>query len=237
MRLVANLFVLLIWAGTSITATHAGERPLVVVELFTSQGCSSCPPADALLARLAERDDVLALALHVDYWDYIGWADAFARPEHTARQKAYSHVAGMRSIYTPQMVIAGSDHVIGSKPMEIADYIEMFRDKPAQVSMIAHEKGGVLSLEAKPATHAPLPTEIFAVLVQFTALENVKITRGENAGRDVAYVNVVTAMEKVGHWDGQGILALETRLDGDGPAAVFLQAAGPGEILAAMRVR
>ncbi|HHB81142.1 MAG TPA: DUF1223 domain-containing protein, partial [Aliiroseovarius sp.] len=123
---------------------RAQERPLVVVELFTSQGCSSCPPADALLARLAQRDDVLALSMHVDYWDYIGWPDTFAQPKNTERQKAYAHAAGMRSIYTPQMIIAGKDHVIGSKPMDVVDYIEMSRAAPARVEMTAALTDGVL---------------------------------------------------------------------------------------------
>ena len=237
MRLVFGLMALVIWAGAQAVPANAGERSLVVVELFTSQGCSSCPPADALLARLAARDDVLALSLHVDYWDYIGWEDTFARPEHTGRQKAYSRAAGMRSIYTPQMIIAGKDHVIGNKPMEIADYIEMFRDKPVRVSLQGNVQAGVLHLEAKSATHMPLPDQMVAVLVTFTALERVDIQRGENRGQTIEYANIVTDMVQIGEWNGQGVLDLSTELTGDGPVAVFLQVAGPGEIIAAVRVR
>jgi hypothetical protein len=97
--------------GAAALAAEAGDP--VVVELFTSQGCSSCPPADALLSELAEHEDIIALALHVDYWDYIGWADSLARPEHTVRQKAYAAAAGKRMVYTPQFVIGGIDHVTG----------------------------------------------------------------------------------------------------------------------------
>src|SRR5918996_4983900 len=86
----------------------------VVVELFTSQGCSSCPPADALLAELAGKDGVIALALHVDYWDYLGWADSFASPAFTARQRAYAKKAHSRTIYTPQMIVQGEDRLVGS---------------------------------------------------------------------------------------------------------------------------
>ncbi|HGG06304.1 MAG TPA: DUF1223 domain-containing protein [Aliiroseovarius sp.] len=217
--------------------TAGDARSLVVVELFTSQGCSSCPAADALLARLAARDDVLALALHVDYWDYIGWPDTFARPEHTARQKSYAHAAGMRSIYTPQMIIAGIDHVIGSKPMEVADYIEMFRDKPVLVTLKAEAGNDMLMLEAMATTNMPLPGQLVVMLVRFNEREVVDIRRGENAGRTMEYTNIVTAMEKVADWDGKGILDLALPLDGDDAAAVFLQVAGPGEILAAVRVR
>ena len=101
-------------------STARAAEPVVVVELYTSQGCSSCPPADKLLAELASRKDVLPLALHVDYWDYIGWADVFADPAYTKRQRAYARVAGSRSIYTPQMIVGGKDHVIGFKPMAVA---------------------------------------------------------------------------------------------------------------------
>jgi hypothetical protein len=97
----------------------AQDRP-VLVELFTSQGCSSCPPADALLHKLARRDDVVALALHVDYWDYIGWKDTFAKAAHSARQRAYAREAGRRMVYTPQMIINGADHVVIGRPISTA---------------------------------------------------------------------------------------------------------------------
>ncbi len=238
MHLLTRLMVFVVWMGAWSGPGVAGDaRSLVVVELFTSQGCSSCPAADALLARLAARDDVLALALHVDYWDYIGWPDTFARAEHTARQKSYAHAAGMRSIYTPQMIIAGIDHVIGSKPMEVADYIEMFRDKPALVTLEAEAGADTMTLEAMAATNMPLPGQMVVMLVRFNEREVVEIRRGENAGRTMEYTNIVTSMDKVADWDGRGVLDLTVPLAGDDAAAVFLQVAGPGEILAAVRVR
>ena len=106
-----------------IGAAAAADRP-VVVELYTSQGCSSCPPADAILAELADREDVIALAFHVDYWDYIGWKDIFADPANTLRQRNYARVAGARSVYTPQMIVDGQDHVVGTKPMKLAEHID-----------------------------------------------------------------------------------------------------------------
>lgn len=90
------------------------QRAMVVVELYTSQGCSSCPPADALLHDLAEREDVIALALHVDYWDYIGWKDEFAHPQHAQRQRAYAQKAKRRSIYTPEFIVQGQTDVVGA---------------------------------------------------------------------------------------------------------------------------
>ena len=118
---------ILMWMAVLVFAATAGsaqDKPVVVVELFTSQGCSSCPPADALLDRLSSRNNVLALSLHVDYWDYIGWKDKFASPAHTARQQAYARAAGRRSVYTPQMIINGLDDVAGTAPMDVADMID-----------------------------------------------------------------------------------------------------------------
>ena len=113
--------VVLVFAATSVSSQ---DRPVVVVELFTSQGCSSCPPADALLERLSGRNDVIALSLHVDYWDYIGWKDKFASLAHTKRQQAYARAGGRRSVYTPQMIVNGLDDVAGTAPMDVVDMID-----------------------------------------------------------------------------------------------------------------
>ncbi|WP_300517079.1 thioredoxin family protein [Aliiroseovarius sp.] len=210
----------------------------MVIELFTSQGCSSCPPADALIRELAEtREDVLPLALHVDYWDYIGWADSFARPEHTKRQKAYSYAAGMRSIYTPQMVVGGIDHVIGFKPMAVAETIAAHQMASPRVILTGGLQDGVARVRAVPLTDEALPARIVAVLVRYTRREQVRITRGENAGQNLEYANIVTAMDEVGEWDGQANWQLEVEVEGEAPAALLLQTAGVGPILAALRLR
>src|SRR4051812_29577801 len=109
-----------------IAAAHAEERP-VVVELFTSQGCNSCPPADAFLGELSRRPDVLALGLHVDYWDYIGWKDPFAQRAHTDRQRSYSRTLNQRFVYTPQMVIDGTLQGVGSETATINKLIDKAR--------------------------------------------------------------------------------------------------------------
>src|SRR6056297_2439763 len=116
-------------AGAALPQTRAAMATSgpVVVELFTSQGCSSCPPADALLHDLAERGDVLALSLHVDYWDYIGWKDQFAQPAFTLRQKAYAVSGDRKMIYTPQMIVAGHVDVVGHKAMKVVRAIETAR--------------------------------------------------------------------------------------------------------------
>ncbi|MFD2815302.1 DUF1223 domain-containing protein [Paracoccus aerius] len=107
----------------------------VVVELFTSQGCSSCPPADAMLAGLADAPDILPLSFHVDYWDYLGWADSFARPEFTARQERYAHAAGERSVYTPQIIVDGQDTAVSLGPAQLTALIDASRLSPAMVSV------------------------------------------------------------------------------------------------------
>ncbi len=124
-----------LWAVCAVAAFAQGTDNPVVVELFTSQGCSSCPPADAILGDLAGRDDVIALALHVDYWDYIGWKDTFADPSYTKRQRAYARVAGARNIYTPQMVVGGMDHLVGVRPMELSDLIERHNAKDSTIDL------------------------------------------------------------------------------------------------------
>mgnify|MGYP001946920862 CR=1 FL=1 len=155
----------------------AQERP-VLVELYTSQGCSSCPPADAFLHKLASRDDVIALALHVDYWDYIGWKDSFARPEYTARQRAYAKVANRRMVYTPQMIINGTDHVVGTRPMDVKDLIRKHHGGASEVALSVAERQGKLEIDATAAagTGGTATVRLFRYLPQ----ETVAIKRGEN---------------------------------------------------------
>lgn len=139
MRSLASLIAALVLALPVHSQT---AREPVVVELYTSQGCSSCPPADALLHELAARDDVLPLALHVDYWDYIGWKDKFARREHTRRQKGYARAGGRRMIYTPQMIIMGQEDVVGADAMQVESAIQKHQKQPRPVSLKLRRDGG-----------------------------------------------------------------------------------------------
>ena len=210
----------------------AAEAPgPVVVELFTSQGCSSCPPADRLLSKLAERDDVIALALHVDYWDYIGWEDRFADPAYTKRQRAYARARGERMIYTPQMVIGGTQNVVGTRPDEVLAALDAVAS--AGPALSARREGERIRIEA-PALEVPQPLVVH--LVRLDPAETVAISRGENAGRVIDYTNIVTSWEALGVWDGTAPLALETALMGDEPCVVLLQEPGPGAIHAAVKV-
>lgn len=205
------------------------DRSPVVVELFTSQGCSSCPPADALLHKLSKRDDVIALALHVDYWDYIGWKDKFALAGHTKRQKAYARTAGRRMIYTPQMIINGTDHVVGTHPMDVAELIDRHEETPAAVTVSVTQSGDTYTVNASALNGNPGSSEV--MLVRYEPEAVVEITRGENAGRELTYTNIVRGWETLGVWDGNA--PFEARVEIDPPAVVFVQSAGFGPILAA----
>ena len=226
----AILLVSLLLTG----AVQAAER-LVVVELFTSQGCSSCPPADALLGELTQRDDVLPLALHVDYWDYIGWKDKFGSPAHTERQKRYARAAGHSTIYTPQMVVGGVDHVVGYKPMKLVDRMNAHLADPQAATVSLERSGNTLRIRIEPARTVDGRHDV--VLVRFLPAEKVAIRRGENAGKTITYHNIVTAMDVIGHWDGRSPQSLTAQLSGDAEVAVIVQREEQHGILAAARLR
>ncbi|MFD1912110.1 DUF1223 domain-containing protein [Halodurantibacterium flavum] len=216
------------------SAQESGAAPNpVVVELYTSQGCSSCPPADELMERLAARPDIIPLALHVDYWDYIGWADEFADPAFTDRQKGYARAAGERAIYTPQMIVGGIDRVEGVRPMMVADLITSHRARvnPVQVRLAPEGDRVRIHLSAEPA----LPSAAQVHLVRYRPQETVKIERGENAGRTVTYHNIVTYWETIARWDGQEPFEMIADAQGAEPVVVIVQAPGFGPVLGAAR--
>ncbi len=239
--LMRTLIPTILWlfvSGLAALPVVAGPaKPLVLVELYTSQGCSSCPPADAMIAELATRDDVLPLALHVDYWDYIGWADVFAQPQYTKRQKAYARMAHSASVYTPQMVVEGVDHIVGFKPMKLADLIAYHRGNLAPLAIEVETEGDLIRLRCAPRSEMKLPGKINVDLVRFTEAATVEILHGENAGKTITYANIVTGWDRVGTWDGADEFVFSANLPQDGPLALVIQAHGPGEVLAAFRLR
>lgn len=222
------------WSAATASVAAADNAP-VVVELFTSQGCSSCPPADALLAEIAGRDDVIALALHVDYWDYLGWKDTFADPAFTRRQEGYAATAGATTIYTPQMVVGGVDHLVGVRPMDLADLIAAHKARPAPVALGLAREGDRVRIAAQ--ADAQLPAGTTVQLVRYRPEAAVEIARGENAGRRLAYTHVVEAWSPLAEWDGREPLALDADAPGDAAIAVIVQAPGPGPILGAAALR
>lgn len=215
---------------------RAENEPLVVVELFTSQGCSSCPPADALMIDLARRRDVIGLALHVDYWDYIGWKDEYARPAFTARQKSYARVAGRKMVYTPQMIVNGQQDVVGVRAMELVELIEKHKSAPQMIRVQARREAGsvvvqMLALNEDSAKSGPYEVH----LVRFTRLRQAHITRGELAGNVFDYANTVDGWTVMGQWDGRSEAGFRADIDGDRPAVVLVQQVGNGAIVAAAR--
>lgn len=214
-------------------AGSAAESP-VVVELYTSQGCSSCPPADRLLAQLAARADVIALALHVDYWDYIGWRDTFGNPAFTRRQRAYAAVAGARTIYTPQMIVGGMEHIVGVHPAEIEALLARHAAQAVPVALKLERAGEAVRITAGAA---PLPKGAVVQLVRYRPHERVEIRQGENAGLVIDYSNIVTEWRGIGHWDGRGDLSLSVQTPGSDRVVVILQEPGPGPVIAAAALR
>ena len=219
-----------LWLATGGQAMAQGVAG-VVVELYTSQGCSSCPPADAYLTELDAKPGVIALALHVDYWDYIGWADAFANPKYTTRQKAYAKAGGSNTVYTPQMIVGGMDRVEGTDPAKVEGNIRRQQLAARNVTLTLTRDGGtvVVFATADPPLTGPLQVQ----LVRYNPKATVKIEYGENAGMVMDYTNIVTSWARVGEWSGAGDLRLALPIAGNDPVVVILQAAGPGRIFAA----
>ena len=193
-----SLFVLssLMFGGTPSSAAEIiNQRG--VVELFTSQGCSSCPPADRVLAEIAGRGDMLALAWHVDYWDYIGWKDSFARPENAKRQRAYAASLGSKDVYTPQAIINGHEDVVGSRGTDVVRALEALAGSGGglTVAMNAELKDGVLNISI-PANDHSADTTLW--MIYFKDHAQVSVERGELAGQTLDYTNIVSDVEMIG---------------------------------------
>lgn len=206
-----------------------------VVELFTSQGCSQCPPADALLTSLAERKDVVALAYHVDYWDYIGWEDTFGDKAFSDRQRGYAKGWGSSRIFTPQMVINGAEGVVGSRRSEVQDAVASAQ-LPLKIALERHNDMLKISIPPDPTLQ-----DASIWIVSYRPRAEIAINKGENAGKTMVYTQVVTGRQIVGMWEaGEGA---EVKLPMDqiqkpdvGGFAVLVQQERngmPGPILAA----
>ncbi|EKF41813.1 hypothetical protein NA8A_14389 [Nitratireductor indicus C115] len=212
---------------------HAQEtaRPLGVVELFTSQGCNSCPPADKVLSELADRDDVIALSYHVDYWDYLGWKDGMASPDNTERQQTYAHSLERASVYTPQAIINGQRDVNGARRDTVLSTLDGLSGGTGglPVTMALHDTGDSIVIDAgdMPAANGTASLNAHVLLIDFTARQSVAIRSGENGGKTFEYRNAVKRIQTVGMWNGQAksieLPKSEMMKKGDG-CAVLLQA-------------
>jgi hypothetical protein len=199
----------------------------ILVELFTSQGCSSCPPADALLQELSAQDGVIALALHVDYWDYIGWRDTFAQEKFTKRQRRYAAARNDNMVYTPQMIVAGDASVKGHDGAEAGAKIAAAR---ALVDLEVTRNGDDVVIFATP--RAALSGDFVVDMVRYRPQSTVRIERGENEGREISYHNIVTQWDNLGQWSGKSVLTMHARATGDAPVVVIIQRKGPAEVVA-----
>ena len=223
--------------GASPQAVASGETK-GVVELFTSQGCSSCPPADALFGKLAKRNDILALTMPVDYWDYLGWKDTLASPANTARQKGYAHARGDGAVYTPQAVINGQVHVNGASEGQIEAALR--KTAPGRVALAGRLEADALVVDAGPAA-TPTHAKGTLLLAHVKRQAEVTIGRGENSGRMITYANVVTKLAPIGEWGGKPstvrLPRAQVPTDGSDFLAVLLQEGASGPILAAAEIR
>jgi hypothetical protein len=231
--------------GIAAATGDARSAPQVkaVIELYTSQGCSSCPPADKLVGELAKRSDVIALTFPVDYWDYLGWKDTLASPAYSARQRAYAKARGDGQVYTPQVVINGSTHEVGSHATAINRAISKSKEKlkNARISLEMHTEDDrlIITVGAAPEGAIIKPATIWLALVKKT--QTVKINRGENRGRTITYHRVVRHMTPVGYWKGEKVsikLPKEhlQNSDADG-CTVLLQQDTAGPVLAAVEMK
>ena len=182
-------------------AQAAVEGPWAV-ELFTSQGCNSCPPADAFLGKLAKRPDIVALSFHVDYWDYIGWKDPFASRETTDRQRAYARVLKQRYVYTPEMVVDGIGHDTGREPR----LIEALLAKAKSISSrratpeLSRSAGGPINIKLAAFALEGGPADV--TLAVYDRRNITPVASGENQGRKLENFNIVRQFEMIGRWDG-----------------------------------
>jgi hypothetical protein len=220
-------------AATAPVTAQVAARP-AVVELYTSQGCSSCPPADALLGELARRPQVLALAFHVDYWDDLGWHDRFDLPAAAQRQSQYARHLALSSVYTPQMIIDGRSDVLGSDRQRVAQLLSAPRmGVPVHIVM----QGDDLAVKVDAAAGAPACA---VVLVAYLSEASTAIGRGENAGRTLREFNIVRSFATLGAWQGDAAewhVKLRSLPADASHVAALLQQPGPGAIVGAASAR
>jgi hypothetical protein len=227
-RIIFAVPLLLLASVLAGSPANADPRP-TVVELFTSQGCSSCPPADALLGELARHGDVIALGFHINYWDSLGWKDPFSTPQSTERQRAYGHQFGT-SVYTPQLVVDGTREMVGSHRTEvIAALRESSHEAIAPVAFAADGH----SVAIGPAATAGTTGKVW--LVRFVQKRTTHVGAGENASRTLEDTNGVETLAPLGNWQGtDATFAVEPPAAGEG-IAVLVQAAD-GRMLGAAQL-
>ncbi|HEY5209807.1 MAG TPA: DUF1223 domain-containing protein [Stellaceae bacterium] len=235
-RCMLALPATLLSLGWILLPAHAGETAPaspVVVELFTSQGCSSCPPADAYLGKLAGRPGILALGFHIDYWNYIGWTDPYSLPEAAQRQRDYARRLGLHYVYTPQMVIDGRVEGVGSEPVKIEPLLHAATRAARTGPAVMLERHGQAGFHIHVGA-GTAPGAVTLWLVGFDHEHATKVLQGENEGETARDYQIVRSMRAVGTWNGTpldlDVAAGSARGD---HAALLLQIDGTGPIVAA----
>jgi hypothetical protein len=207
-----------------VTLSAAGQP--VVVELFTSQGCSSCPPADALVGELARRPGVIALAYHVDYWDELGWKDRFSIPEAGQRQRGYVKRLARSGLFTPQIVVSGDTSLVGSNRAAVESAVAEDRDA---LAVVLSRAGGALHIQFPEAWREPMEVHLITYMREAAS----KVDAGENARRTLRHFNVVRSFKTLGTWSGkpQRMTVLIAGLPQESDAvAVILQRKNQGAV-------
>ena len=230
--------LLAIWAWPAVSEEHADAHPVGVVELFTSQGCSSCPRADAAFADIANSEDVVTISYHIDYWNYLGWQDTLGSRENTDRQYAYAKSLGNNNVFTPQIVLNGLQDAKSTNPQVIRANLRKLMESGQGVSIPVDAD---VTPEEMTITIGAGPGKADVVIAYFKKMTSVEISRGENVGKKITYRNAVTKLETVGMWDGKAMTiklpaSLISKRSQDG-CAVLLQAhdgeGNPGRIFGA----
>ncbi|MEZ5922987.1 MAG: DUF1223 domain-containing protein [Hyphomicrobiaceae bacterium] len=241
-RSCTGLVAMLVLMAAMVPGQADQLSPPAVVELFTSQGCSSCPAADEILGELAKRQDVIALSLPVDYWDYLGWRDTLASHEFTERQRSYALARGDGQVYTPQVVVNGLVHAVGSRLADIEAAMAATEAKlgTRRTSIALRMEADDIVVDIGAATDAADPAEGRILLAMTTRSVEVPIARGENRGRTITYYNVVRKLTEIGRWTGaaQSIHVSKSEYAGaesDG-CVVLLQTGAVGPIVAAAQL-
>lgn len=233
---------MLVFGATSTTGAQKADSSLVVVELFTSQGCAACPPADKVLTRLSKDANILVLSWPVDYWDYLGWTDTFADEAHTRRQENYNRSLGQKGVYTPQMIINGREQTVGSREAEVRNIVA--RQKAGQVldvnvSLIQTgvQAGDGLAIKV---SSGKIDRPAIVWLLLYDSASTVDIRFGDNRSRSLHYTNIVRRTINAGSWDG-GEISIPIdwnmiRESGVDCIAVLIQDGETGPILGATKL-
>jgi hypothetical protein len=226
--------------GLTVSQAQADSNRPIVLELFTSQGCSSCPPADALLRSLAKDPNILPLSMHVIYWDYLGWKDPFASNANTSRQRDYVQILKARGMFTPQMIVDGRFSVVGSSRGEITQALEKSNDGKISVPIeVKHDDAHhQMQVHIAAMSDASLPAQATLYAMHFKRDASTQVTAGENNGETLTSINNVTKIETLGSWKQQD--ADYTLTMGSAPdegLALILQSDVQGKVIGALRVK